>query len=295
MENSSSLTGCNRLTCKGDGKLFLHEDQVNTTISDDEDGIFRNQRNFPTVNLTSFDSYDRIFRGIFRRFLNSCEGVFQQFSVSFPTINQNQKQHYLGSILCPSGLQSSTLPLRHTYFINLVIFFTEVLLRYYTDHLHQNCVLHLSAMCLPLLYSVHLRQYCVKLGQYCVFLSQYSVHLHQYCVFLRQYCVNLRQCCDFLVSAAFSFLNTLFSFVITLFTFVNTSFVFISTVVILRQYCVFLRQNCVNLVSNLFSFVNTVLELLNNLWGLETEFKKFKIRFCVYLILFTIHVHFSKD
>ncbi len=135
--------------------------------------------------LTIMTEYFEI-GGIFRRFLNSRKGVFRQFSVSFPTINQNQKHHYLGSILCPSGLQSSTLPLPHTYFIYLVIFFDEVLLPYYTDYLRQNCVFHVSAMCLPLSYSVHLRQYCVflrqycvKLRQYCVFLSQYSVHLHQ--------------------------------------------------------------------------------------------------------------------
>ncbi len=48
-ENSASLTGCNRLTCKGDGKLFRHEDRVNPTSSDDEDGIFRNHRKFPMV------------------------------------------------------------------------------------------------------------------------------------------------------------------------------------------------------------------------------------------------------
>jgi hypothetical protein len=61
MENSANLTGCNRLTCKGDGKLFLHEDRANPTISDDEDGIFRNHRNFSMVNLTSFDNYNGIF------------------------------------------------------------------------------------------------------------------------------------------------------------------------------------------------------------------------------------------
>ncbi len=57
-ENSASLTGCKRLTCKGDGKLFRHEDRVNPTSSDDEDGIFRNQRNFPIVNLTNSDYSD---------------------------------------------------------------------------------------------------------------------------------------------------------------------------------------------------------------------------------------------
>jgi len=99
--------------------------------------------------LTIMTEYFEI-SGIFRRFLISREGVFRQFSVSFPTINQNQKQHHLGSILCPTGLQSSTLPLRHTFLTYLIIFFTEVLLRYYTDYLRQYCVFHLSAMCLPL-------------------------------------------------------------------------------------------------------------------------------------------------
>jgi hypothetical protein len=61
-ENSVSLIGCNRLTCKGDGKLFRHEDRVNPTSSDAEDGIVRNQRNFPTVNLPSFDDHDGKFR-----------------------------------------------------------------------------------------------------------------------------------------------------------------------------------------------------------------------------------------
>ena len=99
-ENSVSLTGCNRLTCKGDGKLFQHVDQVNPTSSVDDDRIFRNQRNFPTVNLTSFDDSDGIFRNqrnfptfsvLTRR---SFPTVFRQFSVSFPTKNQNQMQQY---------------------------------------------------------------------------------------------------------------------------------------------------------------------------------------------------------
>ena len=81
MENSASLTGCNRLTCKGDGKLFLHEDRVNLTSSDDEDRIFRNQRNFPTVNLTSFDNYDGIFRN-----QRNFPTIFDLTRRSFPTI-----------------------------------------------------------------------------------------------------------------------------------------------------------------------------------------------------------------
>jgi hypothetical protein len=72
-ENSASLTGCNRLTCKGDGKLFRHKDQVKPTSSDDEDGILRNQRNFPAVNLASLDDADGIF------------------SVNFPTNDSKSK------------------------------------------------------------------------------------------------------------------------------------------------------------------------------------------------------------
>ncbi len=61
-ENSASLTGCNRLTCKGDGKLFRHKDRVNPTSSDDEDGIFRNHRNFPMVFCSPAKEFSDNFR-----------------------------------------------------------------------------------------------------------------------------------------------------------------------------------------------------------------------------------------
>ncbi len=66
-ENSASLTGCNRLTCKGDGKLYRPEGQVNPTSSDDEDGIFRNHRNFPTVFCSPAKEFYDNFPSTFRR------------------------------------------------------------------------------------------------------------------------------------------------------------------------------------------------------------------------------------
>jgi hypothetical protein len=67
--------------------------------------------------------------------------LIRQFSVSFPTINQNQKQHYLGSILRPSGWQSSILPLRHTHFVCVGNFFTVLFLCHYTVYLRHYSVL----------------------------------------------------------------------------------------------------------------------------------------------------------
>jgi hypothetical protein len=96
-ENSASLTGCNRLTCKGDGKLFRHEDRVNPTSSDDKDEIFRNHRNFPTVFFFPAKEFSENFPSSFRRM-------------------NHQKQHERDSIPRPSGSQSTTLPLRHTPF-----------------------------------------------------------------------------------------------------------------------------------------------------------------------------------
>ncbi len=93
-ENSASLTGCNRFTCKGDGKLF----------------------------------YMKI-------------KLIRHFPVNFLTINQNQKQYYLGSILRPSGWQSSILPLRHTHFVCVGNFFTVLFLCHYTVYLRQYSVL----------------------------------------------------------------------------------------------------------------------------------------------------------
>jgi hypothetical protein len=66
-ENSASVTGCNRLTCKGDGKLFRHEDRVNPTSSDDKDGIFRNHRNFPAVFCSPAKEFSDNFPSTFRR------------------------------------------------------------------------------------------------------------------------------------------------------------------------------------------------------------------------------------
>jgi hypothetical protein len=62
MENSAILTGCNRLTCKGDGTFFQHSDQVNPTNSYDDDGIFQNQRKFPTVSRSHAKEFPTIFR-----------------------------------------------------------------------------------------------------------------------------------------------------------------------------------------------------------------------------------------
>jgi hypothetical protein len=96
-ENFASLTGCNRRTCKGDGKPFRHEDRVNPTSSDVEDGIFRNQWNFPTVFGSHAREFSDNFLSTFRR--------------------KNQKQHHRDLILCPSGLQSITLSLHHILFM----------------------------------------------------------------------------------------------------------------------------------------------------------------------------------
>jgi hypothetical protein len=65
-ENSASLTGCYRLTCKGEGKLFRHEDRINPTSSDDEDRIFRNHRNFPTVFCSPAKEFSDNFPSTFR-------------------------------------------------------------------------------------------------------------------------------------------------------------------------------------------------------------------------------------
>jgi hypothetical protein len=96
-------------------------------------------------------------------FLISREGVFRQFSLSFPTMNKN----HLGTNLRPS----TTTP--HSLVGDIVTVFLGN-------------------------YNVYLRQYCVSLRRYCVFLRQYCVYIHQHCAFLRQYCVKLRQDCVFL-------------------------------------------------------------------------------------------------
>jgi hypothetical protein len=101
-ENSASLTGCNRLTCQGDGKLFRHEDRVNPTSSDDEDGIFLNHRNFPMVFCSPAKEFSDNFPSTFRRM-------------------NHQKWHQQDSIPRPSGLQSTTLPLRHSPFMWILV------------------------------------------------------------------------------------------------------------------------------------------------------------------------------
>jgi hypothetical protein len=181
--------------------------------------------------LTIMMEYFKI-SGIFRRFLISREGVFRQFSVSFPTINENSSNTKARSFVLQGGkaiYDSTTAPHSLCALIN---FFTSAFLRQNCDKLRHNyiflrqyCVI-LRQYCVKLRqycvffrqYCVNLRQYCDFLRQYCIFLPQYSVfqrhysiHLRQYCIFLRQYCVILRQYC-----------------------------------VKLRQYCVFLRQYCVN-------------------------------------------------
>ncbi len=71
-ENSASLTGCNRLTCKGDGKLFRMKIELN--------------RRVPTTKTEYFEII-----GIFPDgFLFSREGVFRQVSVNFLT-NESSK------------------------------------------------------------------------------------------------------------------------------------------------------------------------------------------------------------
>jgi hypothetical protein len=54
---------------------------------------------------------------------------------------ENQKQHYMCSILRPSGWQSSILPLRHTHFVCVGNFFTLVFLCHYIVYLCQYSVL----------------------------------------------------------------------------------------------------------------------------------------------------------
>ncbi len=139
--------------------------------------------------------------GIFQRFLFSREGVFQQFSDSFPTKNQNQMQQYRAGREPTSTrvtiCYSTTAP--HLLYIFAVLSALSYPLSV-SVLLCQQCVncVYLRQCC------VFLRQYSVHLRQYCVFLRQYSVHLCQYWVFLRQYCVFLRQ---------FSSIKTVFFFI----------------------------------------------------------------------------------
>ncbi len=158
-ENSTSLFGCNRLTCKGDGKLFRHEDQVNPTSFVYEDGIFRNQRNFPTVNLTRLDDADGIFRNQ-RNFPTVFGSHAKEFSTIFRQLSDEWIKIKSGTI----GTQTSVLQ-------------DYILLLYHCATLTLN-------------------KYTVTIGflrQYFVYLRQNCVNLRQYCAFLRQCWVNLRQ------------------------------------------------------------------------------------------------------
>ncbi len=89
------------LKYQGDGTFFWHTDRVNPTSSDDEDGIFR-----------SAMVYSAEF---FYGFPFSREGVFRKFSVNLPMNESKSKPIHF------SGLQSFTLPLRHTYFLSMEV------------------------------------------------------------------------------------------------------------------------------------------------------------------------------
>jgi hypothetical protein len=70
--------------------------------------------------LTMMTEYFEI-SGNFLRFPVPMRKSFQQFSVNFPAEkrNQNHNQHQRDSNLRPSGLQPTTLPLRHTHFLSV--------------------------------------------------------------------------------------------------------------------------------------------------------------------------------
>ncbi len=130
--------------------------------------------------------------GIFRRFSDLTRRRFQQFSVSFPTLNQSQKLHYLGTNLCSSGLQPTTLPLRHAHFIKSWV-----------------------------------RQYIRSLLTFVntVFFFVSTV-LNFVSTFLRQYSDHLRQCMLFFVSTVLNFVRTGFFFVSTGLTLARISTMF---------------------------------------------------------------------
>ncbi len=84
----------------GDGALFWHADRVNPTSSDDEGGIFRRAMEL---------SYG---------FCSRRKEFFDNFPSTFRRMKQNRKQQqHWGSNLRSSGLQVTTLPLRHSSFI----------------------------------------------------------------------------------------------------------------------------------------------------------------------------------
>ncbi len=132
-----------RLTCKGDRKLFHLEDWVNPTSSDDEDGIFLNQRNFPTV----FWSHTKEISGNF-------PSAFQQWIKIKSSTTWAQTYVLQGSNLLLYTTVSSVLCLP----LSAMCLPSSVLCS------------PLSVLCFFGQCCVKLRQYCVKLFQYCVFL-----------------------------------------------------------------------------------------------------------------------------
>ena len=191
-ENSVSLTGCNRLTCKGDGKLFQHVDQVNPTSSDDDDRIFRNQRNFPTVNLTSFDDSDGIFRN---------QRNFPTFSVltrrSFPTVFRQFSDKKSKSDAAVSGRA-----------------------RTYVHQGYNLLLYHCATLLMP---SKFCQQYIIHCQSKSYFVSNVLI------VFTFASDVfSFASILFTFVSTVFFFVSTLFTFVSTVFFFVSIVFFFVS-------------------------------------------------------------------
>jgi hypothetical protein len=214
-ENSVSLTGCNRLTCKGDGKLSQHVDQVNPTSSDEDDAIFRNQRNFPTVNLTNSDDSDGTFRN-----QRNFPAVFCSMRRNFPTIFRQLSDSNLKSKAAVAGLDppsfrittcySTTAPHSLSVVMSLSAisypspvyvlsyFISTVLIVFTFVSAVFSFVSALFTFVNTVIFFVStvfffVSRYSVNLCQYCIFLRQYCVTLRQYCVLLRQYSVHLRQ------------------------------------------------------------------------------------------------------
>ncbi len=185
---------------------------VNLTSSDDDDRIFQNQWNFSKVNLTSFDNHDGIFWNWknFSTIVCSPPKDFQQFFVSFLTINQNQKQEHWGLNQHLSELQHATLPLPHTHFVSKPLSVLK---------------LALSAKSLPSpVQCFYLSVLCSPSSILCFSLSELSSPLSILCFFF--------------ISALFTSVNTVFSFVSTMFSFFNSVFFFVSTVFSSSVLCV---------------------------------------------------------
>jgi hypothetical protein len=96
-------------------------------------------RRVPTMKTEYFDISGILLQLIWRVLTMLTDyfeinGIFLRFSIltgrSFPTIfrqiTQNQQLHQRGSNLRPSGLQSVTLPLRHSYMYILSIYYCFV-------------------------------------------------------------------------------------------------------------------------------------------------------------------------